>query len=79
MIKVDSYFFHCNPKYVVSHFKAPKKSILFPFSSKFDLLLPRVCIHMCFKFGSLFKEYGGELIVQSQAICFKTKTTRKFH
>ena len=79
MIKVASYFFHCNPNYVVQHLEIPNKSILFPFSSKFGLLLPRVCIHTCFKFGGVLKKYGAKLIVQSEPICFKTKNIMKFH
>ena len=76
MIKVESYFFPYNPNSVLRHLEIPEKSILWLFSSKFGLLLLRVCIHTCFKFGGLFRKYGGESIVQSQVICFNTT---KFH
>ena len=81
MIQVDANFFHCNPNYVVWHLETPKNSILCPFSSKFYLLLSRVCIHIhtCSKFGGLFRRYRGEQIVQSQVICFKIENTIKFH
>ena len=71
MIKL-TIFFHCFLDYVLWHLEICEKSILCYFSSKFGFKFPRVCMHICLKFGILFNKYVGELIGQTWATFFKT-------
>ena len=59
MIKVVSFFFNAFLTIFFDTQKFLKINTLSIFL-KFDLLLLRICIHICFKFEDVFKIYGGK-------------------